>query len=48
MLLHADEALGDAIVNIAMYRALRLAFPDHRIIGLYSKDSAFRTFAANS
>jgi len=43
VLLHADEALGDALVNIAMYRALRLAFPDHRIIGLYSNDSAFRT-----
>jgi ADP-heptose:LPS heptosyltransferase len=43
VLLHADEALGDALVNVAMYRALRLAFPDHRIVGLYSKDSAFRT-----
>ncbi len=46
VLLHADEALGDAVVNIAMYRAIRYAFPAHRVIGLYSKDSAFRATLA--
>jgi ADP-heptose:LPS heptosyltransferase len=36
------EALGDAITSLASYRALRLAFPDHRIVAVYTRDTVFR------
>jgi ADP-heptose:LPS heptosyltransferase len=40
-ILMKQELLGDAITRIPALRALRCAFPDHRIVGLYRQDTAF-------
>lgn len=43
LLLEKVLLLGDAIVRVPAYRALRAAFPKHRIIGLSPYNSAFTT-----
>lgn len=40
-ILMKQELLGDAITRIPALRALRCAFPDRRIVGLYRQDTAF-------
>ncbi|TAK50326.1 MAG: lipopolysaccharide heptosyltransferase family protein [Xanthobacteraceae bacterium] len=40
------EALGDAIIRLPAYRALRMALPDHSLIGVYSGRSTYATLFA--
>lgn len=41
--LQKGEALGDSVIHVATYRAARLAFPRHRIVGLCSHPSVYAT-----
>lgn len=41
--LQKGEALGDSVLHVPTYRAARLAFPRHRIIGLCSHPSVYAT-----
>jgi ADP-heptose:LPS heptosyltransferase len=41
--LQKGEALGDSVLHLATYRAARLAFPRHRIVGLCSHPSVYAT-----
>src|SRR5688572_10081310 len=41
--LQKGEALGDSVIHVATYRAARLAFPRHRIVGLFSHPSMYAT-----
>ncbi len=36
-----NELLGDAITHVPAYRALRIAYPDHRIVALYKEQTAW-------
>ncbi len=46
VILEKELLLGDALLRIPAYRALRHAFPEHRIVALASGGSAFATTLA--
>jgi len=41
-----SEALGDAVIRIPAYRAIRAAFPGHRIVSVYLRQSVFSSVFA--
>ncbi len=43
-----NELLGDAITHVPAYRALRHALPDHRIVALYRKSTAWANTLARA
>lgn len=42
-----SEALGDAILRIPAYRAIRCAFPSHRVVSVYRGRTVFSTVFAS-
>jgi ADP-heptose:LPS heptosyltransferase len=42
-----SEAFGDAIVHIPAYRAIRCAFPSHRVVSVYRGGTVFSTIFAS-
>lgn len=36
-----NELLGDAITHVPAYRALRIAYPNHRVVALYKEQTAW-------
>ena len=40
-ILMRNELLGDAITHVPAYRALRIAYPHHRIVALYKEQTAW-------
>lgn len=46
VILEKELLLGDGLLRIPAYRALRHAFPEHRIVSLASRKSAFATTLA--
>jgi ADP-heptose:LPS heptosyltransferase len=46
VILQRDERLGDAITHLPAYYALRHAYPRHRIVGLFARETVLQTSLA--
>ncbi len=43
VILQRYEALGDAITHLPAYYALRHAYPQHRVVGLFARETVFQS-----